>query len=51
MKIDVLSVETAGAALKDYRLAAVLIPFFGTPLIILLLVFLGFMSFGYSFRQ
>ena len=51
MKIQVLSTETTGAALKDHRLVAIFVPLLGTPLIILGLIFLGFMSVGYSSRQ
>ncbi|KZC07963.1 Protein amnionless [Dufourea novaeangliae] len=50
MKIEVLSTETAGAAMRDHRVVVALVPLFGTPLIILGLFFIGFTYFGYSSR-
>lgn len=49
--IDVLSTETAGNALTDSRLAVALGPLFGAPLVVLLLLLLGLLYFGYSFGQ
>ncbi|EZA50641.1 hypothetical protein DMN91_003527 [Ooceraea biroi] len=49
--IDVTSTETAGAAMKDSRLAVTLGPLFGTPLVIIALLLLAFLYFGYSLGQ
>ncbi|EFN80333.1 Amnionless protein [Harpegnathos saltator] len=46
--IDVTSAETAGAAVKDSRLAVALGPLLGTPLVVIVLLLLGFLYFGYS---
>ncbi|XP_014469421.1 PREDICTED: protein amnionless-like [Dinoponera quadriceps] len=45
--IDV-SVETAGAAIKDSRLAVALGPFLGAPAVVIVLLLLAFLYFGYS---
>ncbi|XP_036149224.1 protein amnionless [Monomorium pharaonis] len=46
--IDVTNAETAGAAMKDSRLAVILGPLFGTPLVVIALLLLAFLYFGYS---
>ncbi|XP_017756763.1 PREDICTED: uncharacterized protein LOC108548368 [Eufriesea mexicana] len=51
MNIEVLNMEVTGAALKDNRLTVALVPFFTTPFIILLVVFLGCIYFGYTYRH
>ncbi|XP_017893152.1 uncharacterized protein LOC108632836 [Ceratina calcarata] len=51
MKIDVVATETAGAAMRDHRLAVALIPLIGTPFVVLFLFFLGFLYFSYSYRH
>ncbi|XP_003703705.2 protein amnionless [Megachile rotundata] len=51
MNIEVSSTETAGAALQDNRLAVALVPLFGTPFIIFVILFFVFLYFGYSYRH
>ncbi|KMQ92377.1 protein amnionless-like protein, partial [Lasius niger] len=46
--IDVTIAETAGAAMKDSRLAVTLGPLLGTPLVAIALLLLAFLYFGYS---
>lgn len=46
--IDVTNAETAGAAMKDSRLAVTLGPLLGTPLVVIALLLLAFLYFGYS---
>ncbi|XP_076624350.1 protein amnionless [Colletes latitarsis] len=50
MNIDVLSTEVSGAALQDHQLPATLVPLFGTPFVILFILFLALLYFGYSSR-
>ncbi|XP_011872566.1 PREDICTED: uncharacterized protein LOC105564646 [Vollenhovia emeryi] len=49
--IDVTNAETAGAAMKDSRLAVTLGPLFGTPLVAIALLLLVFLYFGYSLEH
>lgn len=49
--IDVMNAETAGAAMKDSRLAVVLGPLLGTPLVAIVLFLLLFLYFGYSLEH
>lgn len=46
-----MNAETAGAAMKDSRLAVVLGPLLGTPLVAIVLFLLLFLYFGYSLEQ
>ncbi|XP_046820768.1 protein amnionless [Vespa crabro] len=46
--IEILYTENPGAPLKDSRLATMLGPFFGAPIIILILLITGFWYFDYS---
>ncbi|XP_011161778.1 protein amnionless-like [Solenopsis invicta] len=46
--IDVTNAETAGAAIKDSRLAVTLGPLLATPLVVIALLLLAFLYFGYS---
>ncbi|XP_024871634.1 protein amnionless-like [Temnothorax curvispinosus] len=46
--IDVTNAETAGAAMKDSRLAVTLGPLLGTPLVVIALLLLAFLYYGYS---
>ncbi|GAB1859853.1 Protein amnionless [Camponotus japonicus] len=49
--IDVMNAETAGAAMKDSRLAVILGPLLGTPLVAIALFLLLFLYFGYSLEH
>ncbi|KYM93910.1 PREDICTED: uncharacterized protein LOC108781779 [Cyphomyrmex costatus] len=49
--IDVTNAETAGAAMKDSRLAVTLGLLFGTPLVVITLLLLIFLYFGYSLEH
>ncbi|KAG5311069.1 AMNLS protein, partial [Acromyrmex insinuator] len=49
--INVTNAETAGAAMKDTRLAVTLGPLFGIPLVVITLLLLAFLYFGYSLEQ
>lgn len=51
MEVEVLSTEVTGPAVQDTRVAITLVPFLGMPMIVLLLLFLVFLYFGYSYRQ
>ncbi|XP_011638792.1 uncharacterized protein LOC105428278 [Pogonomyrmex barbatus] len=46
--IIISNAETAGAAMKDSRLAVTLGPLFGAPLVVIALFLLAFLYFGYS---
>ncbi|KAI4495282.1 hypothetical protein M0804_001483 [Polistes exclamans] len=48
--IEILYTENTGAPLKDSRLAVMLGPLFGAPMIILVLLLVGFWYFDYSMR-
>ncbi|XP_076293935.1 protein amnionless [Lasioglossum baleicum] len=50
MNIKVLATEVSGVPLRDYRVAATLIPIFLTPLIVLILFFVASVYVGYSYR-
>ncbi|XP_029154931.1 protein amnionless [Nylanderia fulva] len=49
--IEVTKAETAGAAMKDSRLAVTLGPLLGTPLVVIALLLLAFLYFGYSLEH
>ncbi|XP_067209324.1 uncharacterized protein Amnionless isoform X2 [Linepithema humile] len=49
--IDVMIAETAGAAMKDSRLAVTLGPFFGAALAVIALLLSAFLYFGYSLEN
>lgn len=49
--IKVSVAETAGAALKDSRLAVALGPLLVTPLVVIVLLSLAFLYFGYSLER
>ncbi|KAL0125777.1 hypothetical protein PUN28_004677 [Cardiocondyla obscurior] len=49
--IEVTSAETAGAAMKDSWLAVTLGPLFVTPLVVIVLLILTFLYFGYSLEH
>lgn len=49
--IHVTNAETAGAAMKDSRLAVTLGPLLGTPLVLIALLLLAFLYFGYSLEH
>ncbi|CAK9801177.1 Protein amnionless [Anthophora quadrimaculata] len=48
MKIEVVTTETTGAALQDNQLTVTLVPLFVTPVIILMILFVACVYFGYS---
>ncbi|XP_072747689.1 protein amnionless isoform X2 [Anoplolepis gracilipes] len=50
-RIHVTNAETAGAAMKDSRLAVILGPLLGTPLVAIALFLLAFLYFGYSLEH
>lgn len=51
MKIEVFIAEVTGAALRENGATAALASLFVTPLILLALLFIVFLYFGYSYRQ
>ncbi|KAK2585029.1 hypothetical protein KPH14_008553 [Odynerus spinipes] len=50
-KLEVLYIESTGAPLSSSRLASILGPLFGAPLVILVLLIAVFLYFGYSMRH
>ncbi|PBC34785.1 Protein amnionless [Apis cerana cerana] len=51
MKIEVFTAEVTGAALRENGATVALASLFVTPLILLALLFIVFLYFGYSYRQ
>lgn len=51
MKIEVFAAEVTGAALRNNGVTVALASLFVTPLILLALLFIVFLYFGYSYRQ
>ncbi|XP_012338896.1 protein amnionless-like [Apis florea] len=51
MKIEVFAAQVTGAALRDNGATVALASLFVTPLILLALLFIVFLYFGYSYRQ